>query len=121
MNTPSKLTLKKDDNCLLVQFADVQFSLAAEYLRVFSPSAEVRGHGAGQGVLVTGKEAVKMQGLEAQGNYAIRIFFSDGHDSGIYTWEYLRALGENYADNWADYCERRQAKKNGVSVVKWSS
>ena len=82
------------------------FNLSAEYLRVFSPSAEVKGHGPGQEVLQHGKKMVKIANLEAQGNYAIKITFSDGHDSGIYSWQYLYELGTQFESNWSAYLAR---------------
>jgi DUF971 family protein len=91
-------------------FADgAQFSLSFEYLRVHSPSAEVRGHGAGQEVLQTGKRAVGLLGIEPVGNYAIKILFDDGHQTGIYTWKYLRELADNQASFWQSYLLKLQA------------
>ncbi|ORU90938.1 MAG: hypothetical protein A6F71_08320 [Cycloclasticus sp. symbiont of Poecilosclerida sp. M] len=77
--------------------------LSCEYLRVFSPSAEVRGHGPGQEVLQTGKEMVNIAAIEPVGNYAARLVFSDGHDTGIYAWKFLLELAENKDANWKDY------------------
>ena len=77
--------------------------LSAEFLRVHSPSAEVRGHGRGQGVLQTGKRYVTINRIEAVGNYAIKLNFDDGHDSGIYSWDYLVELGENKGSLWQGY------------------
>ena len=77
--------------------------LPAEYLRVFSPSAEVQGHGPGQAVLQHSKKEVQFLDIEPQGHYAIKITFSDGHDSGIFSWEYLFQLGENHQQNWEQY------------------
>ena len=103
---------------------DVRFQLPAEYLRVFSPSAEVRGHGKGQEVLQTGKRHVGIQALEKSGNYAIRITFSDGHDTGIFSWDYLFELGSNHTDNWANYLQRLheagESRDPDVQVVKLS-
>lgn len=81
-------------------------TLSAEYLRVFSPSAEVKGHSADQAVLQHGKRNVTIRDIETQGNYAIRLVFSDGHDTGIYSWQYLKELGDNYDSNWDDYLNR---------------
>jgi DUF971 family protein len=81
-------------------------TLRFEYLRVYSPSAEVRGHGAGQEVLQTGKRAVDITALEPVGHYAVKPVFSDGHDSGLYSWDYLYWLGENEARLWNAYLER---------------
>lgn len=107
MNVPSEIRLHQRSGILELSYEDgTGFSLTAEYLRVFSPSAEVQGHSPDQAVLQYGKKDVKIASLEPQGNYAIKIVFSDGHDSGIYSWEYLHELGSNYEPNWADYLER---------------
>ena len=82
------------------------FSLPFEYLRVYSPSAEVRGHGPGQEILQAGKKNVGLAKLEPIGNYAIQIHFSDGHNTGIYSWDYLHELGENQIPWWNAYLER---------------
>lgn len=85
------------------------FTLSCEYLRVFSPSAEVRGHGPGQEVLQVGKRGVNIVSIEPVGHYAVRLVFSDGHDSGLYSWDYLYELGRRKDDNWQDYLARLQA------------
>ena len=85
------------------------YSLPAEYLRVYSPSAEVQGHGPGQRTLQDGKREVKIANLEPQGNYAIKIIFSDGHDSGVYSWKYLYHLGENEKELWQSYLDELEA------------
>lgn len=85
------------------------YILPAEYLRVFSPSAEVQGHSPSQAVLQHGKRDVQFLDVEPQGNYAIKISFSDGHDSGIFSWSYLKTLADNQDDNWVDYLARLQA------------
>lgn len=100
---PSKIHLHQKSQQLELIYADAQFLLPAEYLRVFSPSAEVQGHGPGQQVLQVGKLQVGIKSIEGQGNYAIKIVFDDGHDSGIYTWNYLYELGQFQAKNWQDY------------------
>ncbi len=82
------------------------FELPLEYLRVFSPSAEVQGHGPGQETLVEGKRFVNLTGIEPIGNYAIKLIFDDGHDSGLYTWEYLYNLASHYQQNWQSYLEK---------------
>lgn len=82
---------------------DSRYRLPAEYLRVYSPSAEVTGHGPGQRVLVAGKREVSIIGIEPVGNYAVQLRFSDGHASGIFTWETLHTLGRDQPRNWADY------------------
>lgn len=83
-----------------------QHELSAEFLRVHSPSAEVRGHGIGQEVLQVGKRAVSIDKLEAAGRYALKITFSDGHDSGLYDWSYLQMLGDNQATLWQTYLDK---------------
>ncbi len=102
-SAPSKIHLHQKSQQLELVYADAQFFLPAEYLRVFSPSAEVQGHGPGQQVLQVGKIHVGIKAIEGQGNYAIKIVFNDGHDSGIYTWNYLYELGQYQAKNWQDY------------------
>jgi DUF971 family protein len=77
--------------------------LSCEFLRVYSPSAEVRGHGIGQEVLQTAKEDVNIVGIEPIGNYAVKLIFSDGHDTGLYSWEYLHDLACNYESLWLEY------------------
>lgn len=101
---PTELRVSKDRQRLLVRFGDGQaFDLSAEMLRVLSPSAEVQGHGPGQGVTVPGKRNVQIISVQPTGNYAVRIGFDDMHQSGIYTWSYLRELGERGQDLFADY------------------
>lgn len=107
--TPTAIHLHKASRKLEIQFADGQaFMLDAEYLRVHSPSAEVRGHGVGQEVLVFGKKAVGINTLEPVGQYAVKIVFDDGHDSGLYTWQYLYELGSEYEQKWQAYLLRLQ-------------
>ena len=107
---PTGLTVHNKSRVLDIGFDDgKQFSLPFELLRVYSPSAEVRGHGAGQEVLQTGKRNVGLTALAPVGNYAVQAQFSDGHESGIYSWEYLYWLGENQATLWTDYLARLQA------------
>ncbi len=102
-SAPCKIHLHQKSQQLELVYADAQFFLPAEYLRVFSPSAEVQGHGPGQQVLQVGKIHVGIKAIQGQGNYAIKIVFDDGHDSGIYTWNYLYELGQFQAKNWQDY------------------
>ena len=93
-----------------VTFSDGKvFRLPFEFLRVHSPSAEVRGHGPGQEVLQTGKREVDVLGLEPVGSYAVQPSFSDGHSTGIYSWEYLYQLGENQDRLWKDYLAKLEA------------
>ena len=103
-HTPTEITVKKADKRLDVTFDDgAHFSLPAELLRVESPSAEVKVHGPGEKKLVAGRSHVGIIGVEAVGNYAIKIIFDDLHDSGIYTWDYLYALGSGQERLWAEY------------------
>ncbi|WP_439134818.1 gamma-butyrobetaine hydroxylase-like domain-containing protein [Pseudomaricurvus sp.] len=95
MMTPTKIQLHKKAKTLDVQYGNQLFTLPAEFLRVHSPSAEVQGHGPGQAVLQHGKKHVAIDKIEAVGNYGLRIYFSDQHDSGIFTWSYLHELGQN--------------------------
>lgn len=108
--TPEAINIHRKSATLELKYADgTSFSLTAEYLRVFSPSAEVQGHGPGQETLQHGKKDVQFLDIEAQGHYAIKVVFSDGHDSGIYSWDYLFDLGTNHDRNWADYLRRLEA------------
>jgi DUF971 family protein len=107
---PTEIRLHQKSRILEVAFADGRsFRLPFEFLRVYSPSAEVRGHGPGQEVLQTGKRDVDIHALEAVGSYAVQPTFSDGHSTGIYTWDYLYELGENQDRLWAQYLERLEA------------
>ncbi len=104
---PAELKLKRRSRVLEVHFRDGEsFMLPFEYLRVYSPSAEVRGHGPGEGKLELAKESVQITGVEPVGNYAVRLIFDDGHDSGLYSWSYLYELGAGYDAKWARYLER---------------
>lgn len=115
---PTELKLHQVSRVLEISFDDGQsFNLPCEYLRVFSPSAEVRGHGPGQEVLQTGKENVNIKAIEPVGNYAVKLVFDDGHDSGIYSWQYLYELGQEHEQNWQDYLARlEQAGQKRQSV-----
>lgn len=104
---PTDIKLRTESRLLDVRFDDgSHFELPFEYLRVFSPSAEVKGHGGGEGALVQGKQLVGISGVEPVGNYALRLFFDDGHDTGLYSWSVLYQLGREQAANWARYLER---------------
>ncbi|MBS0367319.1 MAG: DUF971 domain-containing protein [Proteobacteria bacterium] len=104
---PSEIRLRRASRLLEVTFTGgARYQLPFEYLRVYSPSAEVRGHGPGQEVLVRGKENVGIRAVEPVGQYAVKLVFDDGHDTGLYTWKYLKELGESYAVKWSDYLER---------------
>ena len=106
---PVSITLHQQSRRLEITFADgAHFELPFELLRVSSPSAEVKGHGPGQEVLQTGKRAVGIVTLEPVGNYAVQPTFSDGHDSGIFSWDYLYFLGRNQERLWAEYLQRLQ-------------
>lgn len=108
---PSELRRNAARDVLTVRFDDgTHFALPAEYLRVESPSAEVKGHGPGQRQTVPGKSGVKIDRLEPVGNYAVRIVFDDGHDTGLYSWSYLRRLGEDKDEKWAAYLEELAAQ-----------
>ncbi len=110
MSTPTEIKLRRSTNTLEISFDDGKaISLAAEYLRVESPSAEVQGHGPGQAVLVAGKRLVAIHGIEPTGNYAIRLIFSDGHDTGIYSWDFLRQLDREHSIRWRTYMSRLEA------------
>lgn len=106
MKAPSNITLNKEKNLLTVTFDDIKYPLTTEYLRVHSPSAEVVGHGPGQETLQLGKENITITRIEPTGNYAIILFFSDGHDSGIYSWEHLYKLATEHDVRWANYLTR---------------
>ncbi|NIC40256.1 gamma-butyrobetaine hydroxylase-like domain-containing protein [Aquabacterium sp. A08] len=108
--TPQDITVHSQSRVLEIAFSDgARFRIPFELMRVYSPSAEVQGHGPGQEVLQTGKREVGINALEAVGNYAVQPTFSDGHDSGIFSWDYLYFLGAQQAELWADY-ERRLAE-----------
>lgn len=120
---PTKIKLHKEDGSLTLEYSDgSQFTLSGEYLRVNSPSAEVRGHGRGQEVLQYGKKHTGVTAIEPSGNYAIQLTFSDGHDTGIYSWDYLRDLAINYDAYWQAYLEQLQqagkARDPDVQVVQ---
>ena len=109
-NAPTDITYHRSSRTLGLTYADGRvMELPAELLRVYSPSAEVRGHGSGERKLQSGKKHVKVVNLEAVGNYALRIHFDDGHDSGLYTWELLADLGENGERYWRDYLAELKA------------
>lgn len=104
---PTEINLHQKSRVLDVVFNDGrQFSLPVEYLRVFSPSAEVRGHGPGQETLQEGKREVDINAIEPVGVYAVKFVFSDGHDTGIYSWDYLYDLGAKLDSNWKNYLAR---------------
>ena len=106
MTPPNNITLSKDKKLLTVSFKNDDYALTSEFLRVYSPSAEVRGHGPGQETLQLNKQDVSILSLAPMGNYAIAIHFSDGHNTGIYSWSYLLHLGNEKDALWLDYCNR---------------
>lgn len=107
---PTNINLHQKSRILEISFdTGDTYKLPCEYLRVYSPSAEVRGHGPGQEVLQFGKENVNIEKIEPVGNYAIQLYFDDGHSTGIYSWETLHQLGDNYAELWQEYLGRLKA------------
>ena len=114
MPKPTEINLHQVSRILDIAFDDGRrFELPVEYLRVYSPSAEVRGHGPGQETLQVGKREVNIQAIEPVGMYAVKFVFSDGHDTGIYSWEYLYELGTKRDANWKSYLARlEQAGKS---------
>lgn len=104
---PTGIRIRKQSRIIELEYAgNKAYELPFELLRVYSPSAEVRGHGAGPGVLQTGKRNVLVTGADMVGNYALKLTFSDGHDSGLFSWEYLRELGEQQEHFWQGYLAR---------------
>jgi DUF971 family protein len=107
---PTEIKLHQRSRAMEVTFADGQvFRLPYEFLRVYSPSAEVRGHGPGQEVLQTGKREVEIAALEPVGSYAVQPAFSDGHSTGIFSWDYLYHLGQNQEKMWQEYLAKLKA------------
>jgi DUF971 family protein len=107
---PTEIKLRRQSRVLEVAFDDGRrFELPFEYLRVYSPSAEVKGHGPGQEVLQFAKEDVQVKEIEPIGQYAVRLIFDDGHDTGLYTWKFLYELGNEYAQKWQHYLDRLKA------------
>lgn len=110
MQTPTHINYDRASARLTIQWPDqTDHVFSAEFLRVHSPSAEVRGHGIGQEVLQFGKKDVMISGLENAGRYALKITFDDGHDSGLFDWNYLRSLGDNQTQLWQTYLEKLDA------------
>ncbi len=107
MQAPASIVVKRKSRVVEVAWADgVRHALPFEYLRVHSPSAEVRGHGGGEGKLELAKENVQVTQVEPVGVYAVRLHFDDGHNTGLYSWDFLRELGADYGTKWARYLER---------------
>ena len=118
---PTKIHYHKQSRELELAFADGQsFRLSAEYLRVHSPSAEVRGHGLQMPILQYGKKDVSIQNVEGAGNYALKISFNDGHDTGLYTWEYLYNIGKNHDELRTMYLDRleKEGQTRETSVIQ---
>ena len=120
-HTPTDIRLHQRSRVLEIAFADNRrFELSCEFLRVYSPSAEVRGHSPDQAVLQTGKENVNITAIEAVGNYAVKLVFDDGHDTGLYTWDYLHDLGARRDEYWQRYLEALAAAgvtRNGADAA----
>jgi DUF971 family protein len=121
---PLKIRFHRQSQQLTLVFSDdFAPTLSAEFLRVHSPSAEVKGHGPNQAVLQVGKRDVKIESLEPAGNYALKIFFDDGHNTGIYSWEYLSHLGHHQESLWQDYLkaleEKGQSRDKDTSIVRF--
>ena len=114
MTPPNNITLSKDKKLLTVSFKEDDYALTSEFLRVYSPSAEVRGHGPGQETLQLNKQDVSISSLVPMGNYAIAIHFSDGHSTGIYSWSYLLHLGTEKDELWLDYCNRVNENNDSI-------
>ena len=115
---PIAVTYHRDSHTLELDYGETKAELSAELLRVFSPSAEVRGHSEEERILQTGKKHVGIRELEAVGNYAIRIVFDDGHDTGIYSWEFLRELYDRREEYWRDYLTQlKQANASRLPAI----
>lgn len=124
MQPPSQIKLHKKSQTLELVFNGQPYSLSSEFLRVFSPSAEVRGHGKGQEKLQSGKKFVEINNIEPVGNYAIKLVFSDNHDTGIYSWDYLLELGKNKDNLWQQYLQQLKAAgatRAPAEIGRWSS
>lgn len=119
---PTKIVVHQQSKILEIAFGDgKEYRLPFELLRVYSPSAEVRGHGPGQEVLQVGKRLVGIESVETVGHYALQPKFDDGHDTGIYSWDYLHWLGEQHGKLWTDYLEKLRAagasREPGPTIV----
>ncbi len=115
---PVEIKLRTRSRVLEVSFDDgSRFELPFEYLRVHSPSAEVKGHGPGQEVLVLGKEKVGIRTIEPVGQYAVKLVFDDGHDTGLYSWKYLYELGRDQPKKWAEYEAKRTQRLQSAAAT----
>ena len=124
MHAPDSIKFHRKSQLLEIGYADgTRYQLPCEYLRVFSPSAEVQGHGGGEAMLVPGKRTVNIIRIEPVGHYAVRLVFDDGHNTGLYSWDVLRDLGMHHEKNWARYLARLQqhGMSRDSSVVKLSA
>ena len=124
MLAPSQIKLHKKSQTLELVFNDQPYMLSSEFLRVLSPSAEVRGHGKGQEVLQTGKKFVEITDITSIGNYAIKLTFNDGHDTDIYSWDYLLELGKNKDNLWQQYLQQlksAEASRTPAEIGRWSN
>ncbi len=123
MDAPAEIVYHKIAHTLEIAWENDRFQLPAELLRVYSPSAEVRGHGREQRKLQMGKKHVGIKNIEAVGNYAIKLSFDDGHDTGLYSWEYLHDLGMNQDKYWQDYLVELKAanasRLPSIPVGQW--
>ncbi|MAZ45805.1 MAG: 1-(5-phosphoribosyl)-5-((5-phosphoribosylamino)methylideneamino)imidazole-4-carboxamide isomerase [Gammaproteobacteria bacterium] len=124
MRRPKNITYHQKDRNLELTYEDFSWKIAAELLRVFSPSAEVRGHGPHERKIQAGKKYIAIKRIDPVGNYAIRITFDDGHDTGLYSWDFLYDLGENEEEYWDRYyseLEQNNASRlPTISVQQWS-
>src|SRR5690554_1637098 len=120
---PIGIKVKKASQVLVLTYEDAEFELSYEFLRVHSPSAEVRGHGGGEGILQFGKKDVGLLAVEPAGNYALKLTFDDGHDTGLYDWNYLRRLCENQTSMWAEYKARleREGKSRESATINFKA
>ncbi len=118
MQTPSNITLNKAKTLLTISFDGTDYKLSAQYLRVYSPSAEVRGHAPGQETLQIDKENITIKEIKSVGNYAVILVFSDNHDTGIYSWEHLYNLATKKDILWKEYLTRLKAAGHSINFKK---
>src|SRR5690554_6386047 len=120
---PIGIKVRKACQVLVRTYEDAEFELSYEFLRVHSPSAEVRGHGGGEGILQFGKKDVGLLAVQPAGNYALKLTFDDGHDTGLYDWNYLRHLCENQTSMWAEYKARleREGKSRESATINFKA
>lgn len=120
---PKGIKVKKSSQTLALSYDDAEYELSYEFLRVNSPSAEVRGHGGGEGTLQHGKKDVSLLAVSPVGNYALKLTFDDGHDTGLYDWNYLRHLCLNQDSIWAEYLARleREGKRRESATINFKA